>query len=188
MIKLHSILIAIAILVSSCSNNDTQKAGNPSKDSSASITKKEKSPVINGAYTMEGDSVTILPFEIDLSLSPKAAAKINHDKETIIVSVYFNGTPKKNSNAVLQEDGSFFVASAEKEITYGQPVIFDAIKFSKEIYEQLEDKDVDMTVNVYSGRKSSQYNLLDCELLSDKISSIVNKKFTIKGKLIYGDD
>lgn len=140
------------MLCTSYSNNDTEKAGHSSKDSGTVITKKEKNLVIDGAYELTGDSVKILPFEIDLNLNPKAVKKITTDKETIIVSVSYEGTPKMNSNASLKEDGSFFVASAEKVITYGQAVKFDAFKFSKEIYAQLEDKNVDMTVNVYSGR------------------------------------
>ena len=81
-----------------------------------------------------------------------------------------------------------YVGSAKKEISYGQIARFDHIKFPKKLYDQLTDKNVDLTVNVYSGRKSSQDNLIIVDFLSGKVSKIINKHFTLKGKLIYGDD
>ena len=64
----------------------------------------------------------------------------------------------------------------------------DNLKYPREIFDQLADKDVDLSVNVFSGRKSSPDNLLDCEGLFDKVSKVANNRFTLKGKLIYGDD
>jgi hypothetical protein len=137
---------------------------------------------------MEGDSVAILPFEIKVSLSPKARDRMTKGGETIIVFVFFEGRPKDSSKAKFEEDGSFFVASSRREIQYGQVARFDSIKFSKAIYDQLADKDIDVDVNVVSGRKSDQNNLLNCDPMFDKISNVVNRQFIINGTLIYGDD
>lgn len=82
----------------------------------------------------------------------------------------------------------FYVGSSKKEISYGQTARFEDLKFPKKIYDQLAYKDVDLIVNVYSGRRSSQKNLLSVYFLSDKVSNIINKHFTFKGNLIYGDD
>lgn len=182
--------ISLAILLFSCSNGDKQQNGNSIKDTATVIAKNENPDSLAGDrfYKIIGDSVLIPPFEIEVSLSPKAEEKLTKGKETIIVDVFFTGTPKDSSHAKFEEDGSFYVTSAKKEIFYGQVAKFDSIKFSKKIYDQLADKDIDLGVNVYSGRKSSQDNLLYCEPLFDKISNVVNKKFTLKGKLIYGDD
>jgi hypothetical protein len=37
---------------------------------------------------------------------------------------------------------------------------------------------------VYSGRKSTNVNLLDCDILQDFVSVVKGKRFLIKGKLI----
>jgi hypothetical protein len=191
MIKNPSAMIVLVSLLS-CHSHKTQKEDRTAiSDTSSQILTKKVSPASlhNVAlYQIGKDSVTIAPFEIGVILSPKATAAINKGKETIIISLSFTGTPKDSSKASFQEDGSFFVASAEKEISYGQVAQFNNIKFSKKLYDRLADKDIDMDVNVFSGRKSSPDNLLDCEFLSDKISNVVNKKFILKGKLIYGDD
>ncbi len=182
--------ISLAIMLFSCSNDNKQQDGNSTKDTVAASVKTEKPDSLAGEsfYKFVGDSVLILPFEIAISLSPRAEEKLAKGRETIIVDVFFNGTPKDSAHAKFEEDGSFYVASAKKEIIYGQVAKFDGITFSKKIYDQLADKDIDLGVNVYSGRKSSPDNLLDCESLFDKISKVVNKKFTLKGKLIYGDE
>ncbi len=65
---------------------------------------------------------------------------------------------------------------------------FDSIRFSRELYDQLADKDIQLAVNIYSGRRSSRDNLLDFDPAFDKISNVVNKQIIIKGKLIYGDE
>ncbi len=189
MTKLLTTLLLITTLLS-CNNKDKQKNTDPIEDTTVNVTtdKNTDNSIADPYYRIGEDSVTILPFEIEVTLSPKAVDKITKSKETIIVDVFFNGAPKDSSSVTLEEDGSFFVTAAKKEIVYGEVAKFDDIKFSKAIYSQLADKNIDVSVNVYSGRKSSGDNLLDCEPLFDKIANVVNKKFTLKGKLIYGDN
>jgi len=182
--------VLIGIFLISCSNRQNSQNDPLKSDTTTSVVKKDTPDTTHSEKFVEisGDSVLILPFEIAVTLSPKAEEKMKQGKETAIVFVFFTGTPKDSAAAHFEEDGSFFVTSARKEIVYGEVARFDSIKFSKEIYDQLADKDIDLGINVYSGRKSSENNLLDCESLFDKISYVVNKRFTIKCKLIYGDD
>ena len=190
MTKLFKTVLVIVMMLSSCANNDRQNNSSLTRDTTALDIKNKNldTPIIVSYFKIKSDSIIISPFEIEVSLSPKAKEKIIAEKETIIVDVFFTGIPKDNSHTKFEEDGSFYVVSAQKEILYGQVASFDSIKFSKKIYDQLANKDIELGVNVYSGRKSSQDNLLNCEPLFDKISNVANKKFTLKGKLIYGDD
>jgi hypothetical protein len=105
----------------------------------------------------------------------------------MIVNVFFEGTPKPDAHAELEEDGSFFVAAAEKEIGEAGTVRFDNIKFSRKIYNQLAEKNVQFTVNVYSGRKSSKDNLLDGGFASGQVSDLVNRTTVVESKLISAD-
>jgi hypothetical protein len=137
-----------------------------------------------GIYTIVGDSIVIPPFEIEIALSPKAAQRIAPGKETIIVDVFLSGIPKDSSKVKLEEDGVYYVGSASKEINYGEIASFANVKFPKSIYDNLADKDVQFDINVYSGRKSSPDNLLDVDFLSGKLSTLVNKRSKLNGKLI----
>jgi hypothetical protein len=186
----HLIAILLILIFSSCKNKSTTKTNSLHKDSTSVVTKHnltDTSGTVN-CYVIEKDSVLILPFEIGVSLSPKAEERITKSNETIIVQVSFSGTPKDSANATFEEDGSFFVATASVEMKCGETARFDHIKFSKIIYEQLADKNIDLDVNVWSGRKSSSDNLLDCTPLFSNISKVVNQKFILTGKLLYGDD
>ena len=170
----------------SCSNGDRQETTVEVKDTISMVIAKSNDTIPHISYLrFDKDSVTVLPFEIEVNLNLKAKEKIIDSKETIVVNVSLTGTPKDTS--LYSDDGQFYVASAEKEITYGEVAKFDNIKFSKKMFDQLINKDVYVTAFAYSGRKSSPNNLLDCNIVADSISNVVNKKFTITGKLI-GDD
>ena len=186
--NLFATILLFSVFLASCSTNDKQVKNKLPTDTSAVITKHTDNDTINnGSYfKIDKDSITVLPFEITITLSPKAKDKIINSHETIIVNVTLTGTPKDKK--LVAEDGDFYVAEAEKEITYGQVATFDNIKFSRKVYDELTDKNVSVMVFFYSGRKSSKDNLLNGTTLSDSISNIVNKHFELTGKLIYGDD
>jgi len=191
MIKIFSSILLSSLLLCCHVHNSQNDKSPAASDTSDQILPKKAVPLsldTNALYKFGKDSVTIVPFVIGIALSPKAVAAITRGRETIIVSVSFTGTPKDSSLIPSEGDGSFIVAAAEKEISYGEVAQFDRVNFSRKLYDQLADKDVNMDVNVFTGRKSSPDNLLDCEFLSDKISHIVNKKIMLTGKLIYGDD
>lgn len=177
---LASILFCSAIFLA-CSNNGKQKETHLNKDTASAA--KENDTIANISYLkFDKDSVTVLPFEIEVSLIPKAKERIINGKETMIINVTLTGTPKDTT--LFAEDGQFYIATIEKEITYGQVAKFDDIKFSKKTFDQLTEKNFYVTAFVYSGRKSSPNNLLDCSLIADSVSNIVNRKLTITGKLI----
>lgn len=155
-------------------------------DTSMATLAKESNTMATDAYvTFDKDSVTVLPFEMDISLSQKAKERIVNGPETIGINLALTGIPKDPT--LLSNDGFFYLASVDKEISYGQIARFDNIKFSRKTFDQLTDKNFIVTVNVFSGRKSSPDNLLNCEFVADSISYFVNKRIVIKGKL-NGDD
>jgi hypothetical protein len=148
------------------------------------------SVIDNSSYLkIIGDSVIIPPFEIEVVLSPKAKAKIEEDNETIIVMAYFSGEPidslpEKYKNP---DGGEFLLSSYPVELKEPGIAKFENVKFPLELYKLLKNKDIQLLINVFSGRKSSPDNLLDCEILQDSMSNIKGKKFVLKGKLIYND-
>jgi len=61
---------------------------------------------------------------------------------------------------------------------------FEGLKFPKKLYNKLADKDINLLINVYSGRKASEDNLLDCGIMEAKVSKLANKRFALGCKLI----
>ena len=137
-----------------------------------------------------GDSVEIPSFEIELKLSEKAEGKLKIDNESVIVMAYFSGEPIENipdkyiDNVEMDE---LFLLAYPIDLTDKRLAKFENLKFSKELYDLLANKDIRLLINVYSGRKSTDLNLLDCEILQDNMSNIIGKRFAISGKLISND-
>ena len=114
----------------------------------------------------------------------KANRKLKKDKETIIVAAFFTGQPKDTTSEMYRLNGEINVAYAEKELKDDRIARFEGVKFSKALYDSLADKDIQLLINIYSGRRSTNVNLLDCDILQDKMSALKEKKFVLKGKLI----
>ncbi len=177
--------VVYLLICISCNNHPDQTSDSTQNDSLASadttIIQNSKTLQTN-TLIFDKDSIRILPFEIDVALSSKAIDKITKSKETIIVSASLRGTPKDTTK--YSKDGLFGVGNFQKEIMYGQPVKFDDIAISRKAFGQLADSTLFININVYTGRKSSPDNLIDCDFIDDTLKNIVNKSFTLKGKLI----
>ena len=175
-----------------CNNNPT-KTDNTDKslvqESLTAPTDTKESETVETdefGFKIISDSVVIPAFEIELKLSEKAEAKLKNDNETIIVAAYFSATPNEN---LLDEDGDGIYAFLTYTIELSDKRLarLENLKFPKNIYDLMDDKDIVVQINVYSGRKSSEYNLLDCTAPGAPISEFKGKRHIVTGKLIYGE-
>lgn len=188
-------LLAV-IFLSACGNDSDKKASDNqldatgTADSIKSANKTSGSISDFGYFKLDGDSLIIPSFEIEVNLSPKAKAKAKllKDKETIIVSASFMGVPKDTASAAFLESGEIRIAGKDMELRNDDIAKFENIKFSKLLFDSLSDKDIQLLVNVFSGRRSSIDNMLSCGIVQEKMSKVKGKKFTIDCKLIYGED
>lgn len=134
-------------------------------------------------YRHQNSSIVLPPFEIKVANSPKADQTLAKQQESIIVAAFFSGDPLDENDR--DEIGEMLVTKHEIELTGDQRIArFEGITFPKRLYDKLADKDVRLLVNVYSGRKSSQDNLLSCSLLEASASQIKNKRYVLGCTLI----
>jgi len=140
-----------------------------------------------GYLQLDGDSILIPDFEIEVSLSPKAEKKLKEDNETVMVSAMFSGVPKDTLSNEYQFMG-LSVKNYNIELTTQRIARFDKVRFHSSILNKLSDADIFLLINVFSGRRSSENNILDVEILEDKMSVVKGKKYILKGKLIGEDD
>lgn len=148
---------------------------------------KEKNEGLIETIRIDGDSIFIPEFEIEVQLSPKAKSKIEADKESIIVKAYFSGIPKDTLNDDYKMWGKIHIGSEEKELWNSNVAEFRNVKISKTAYEELSDTNFEVLINVFTGRHSSISNLLDCEIVQEGINEVKGKRYQLKGKLIYGE-
>ena len=194
------ILAISASLFIACGGNAAKKSGIDTSIMELSDSVNIEYPEVveeyqnSGYLKIVGDSVEIPSFEIELILSDKAEEKLKTDNESIIVAAYFTYYQEdhiypEKYKGLLDYRGELTLFDYRIELTDTRLARFENVKFSKDLYDVFgENKDIDLLINVVSGRKSSIYNLLHCDILQNSMSEIKGKRHTLKGKLIYNDD
>ncbi len=177
MIKFSALYLVMIFLFSCAYHKEKKNNDDPSKNDTMVSNS-------NDYLRFTGDSIEMPPFEIELSLSAKAEEKLKTIKETIIVAAYFSGIPKDTTLKEYVKYGEIAIGSREKELTGERVAKFEGIKFPKTLLDTIAAKNMSLLINVYSGRKSTKDNLLDCDILQKPISEIKGNKFVLKGKLI----
>jgi len=130
------------------------------------------------------DSVEIPKFEIEIKLNETAEKTIVDEKESIIVQAYFFGIPKDTTLKDYIDEGKIGIGSQRVELFETRVAKFENFKISKKDYEGLKDKNFEVLINVFTGRRTSQFNLINCDLLQDGIDTIKGRRWILKGRLI----
>ena len=128
--------------------------------------------------------VTVPSFEIKVDLDKKAEKELRARKETIMVSVEFSGTPRKDAWVSVNKASGLILGFFQKELDSEGVVKFENLQIPESRYQALEKKDYNVSVDVGSGWKSSKFNLLNCEPFGSVISRLAGKQHTIKCKLL----
>jgi hypothetical protein len=112
-------------------------------------------------------------FSIQIVLTEKAQKKMKKSKETVIVSFEFGNE--------IGPDGDSFM----DEVELGDTLLVStkSMKLEPAKFSQLKS-DYEVLVNAFSGSKSSEYNILSCDMIHDKINVIKGKTHEIKCDLI----
>lgn len=139
---------------------------------------------LNTGFRVIGDSVQIPGFIIEINLSPAAEKELKDQHESVIVQAYFSGEPKDTTSEEYQEEGVLNIGSYRIELFDTRTAIFNHIKIKKALFGELENKNFEVLINVFSGRHSSELNILNCDILQENIRSVAGKKFTLNGRLI----
>jgi hypothetical protein len=124
-------------------------------------------------------------FTVTVTYSQKAMATLVADKETVIVVGYLygfpiQGTPKQDVDHVGQID----MGEVKKEVAPGATAKFDSVKLNQPMMKWVDSQGPQLLINVYSGRKSSPNNLLDCGIYEGSLQAIQGQSIPIACKLI----
>jgi len=124
-------------------------------------------------------------FTVKVTYSQKAMDKLVAGKETVIVVGYLygfpkQGTPKRDVDHVGQVD----LGEAKQEIAPAATATFDRVKPDQALVKWVNDQGLQILINVYSGRKSSPNNLLDCGIYEGSLAAVQGQSIPIACKLI----
>jgi hypothetical protein len=148
-----------------------------------------------GAAASSGQTATGAPvpaatpaypgFSVNVTLSNKAMAKMVAGKETVIVAGYLTGNPKPGAlKKYVDEMGEVGLGDIQTEVGPGVIARFGPITLKQDAFAQTDKKDAQLLINVYSGRKSSPDNLLDCGIYEGPLKPVQGTIIPIACKLI----
>lgn len=123
-------------------------------------------------------------FDVQLTLTPRAADRLATTRERIIVAGMFWGVPNAAGAPVADEMGQIalgedFVEVAPESATIKVP----AANFDPEQLPQV-DGAPQVLVNVYSARKTHEDNLLDCGIYEGPVAMAQKQPVDIQCDLI----
>jgi len=130
-------------------------------------------------------AATVPGFTVTVTYSQKSMAKLVAGKETVIVVGYLygfpiQGTPKQD----VDHEGQIDMGQVKREIAPGATATFDHVKLNQPMMKWMDSQGPQLLINVYSGRKSSPDNLLDCGIYEGALSAVQGQSIPISCKLI----
>lgn len=108
-------------------------------------------------------------YTVQITLSPKAAAKLSSSGETITIAAMYGGPAKPG--VPTEGDGMVF-AGEELSVTAGAGNVLQGGIMLDEKEVAKIDGEVELLINVYTSRTKFEDNLLSCGIWQDKLSAI----------------
>lgn len=123
-------------------------------------------------------------FDLNVTLSEKAAASLASRNEAIVVSASYYGDPKPGARRHANEIGQIDLGREEVDIP-GKPGLA-RITGAKVEVPRLEwlDGQVMVNVNVFTARKSGPDNLLSCDIIDGPLQKVRSAPVTLNCGLI----
>lgn len=115
-----------------------------------------------------------LGFDVNVTLSSKAAAKLAAKKEGIVVFATYYGDPKKGADKHTNEIGQISVSTSDENVGIsgaGGRAHISGAKVDPKSLDWVAGP-LKVNVNVASARKSSSDNLLDCDLIDGPVANV----------------
>jgi hypothetical protein len=127
-----------------------------------------------------------VPLSVNVQLSERAREKLIDSKETIIVAGYFTGHPKEGTDAKYLDikSGEVVLGNVRQEIRPGETAVFNQLNLNSDAVSQIDSQGPHILFNVFSGRRSSKDNLLDCRYYEGGLESFRGGTILIPCQLI----
>jgi len=135
-------------------------------------------------YDVADRTVAVPEFSISVKLSEKAEKELQSAHEGVQVLAMFDGDPLPGQGTYNPPMRGVSLGSDKKLLDTKNLATFASTKISHAGWNRLSDKNYFVTINVFSARKSSPNNLLDCKLAEDRISMFAGKTTEISCRMI----
>jgi hypothetical protein len=117
-------------------------------------------------------------FEVNVLLSDSAKKRFALSKETLIAACYVTGVAREGTNKECTDQ-------IREEIALGEVALFKNVELKKDcVSPPVETHESELLINVFSGRKSSPQNLLDCDIYQGSLKDIQGRRLNLSCSLI----
>lgn len=128
-----------------------------------------------------------LGFALTLKLSDKLKSELAAKNETIIVRVAYYGEPNEAGASEVDEMGQIALGEEEHEVTPADaPVEISGAAVPAAKLALIAGKP-SVNVNIFSGRKSSEDNLISCDFIDGPVEELLAQPTEINCGLITED-
>jgi hypothetical protein len=131
---------------------------------------------------LAAEDISLPPYEVVVSLSDQAKAKLASSKEMVHVSAMYYGEAEEGFTG--DEMGEIQLGTEEADIPGEGSVKFGQLKMAKDEIAQVVGHKPSVLINVYTSRKVFEDNLLDCGIFQDLVEAAAQKPIAIACKLI----
>ena len=125
-----------------------------------------------------------LGFDFKITLSEKAAAKLKSAHETITVWASFYGEPTREGENHTDEMGMVDLGKESFELPGRPGVVHITGKNAGGAKLKWVKGQPGVNVNLYTSRKSSDQNLIECDLIDGAVAKVQAKPITVNCFLI----
>ncbi len=130
-------------------------------------------------------------FDVEVSLSPQAQARLAQPRETIIVAAEYFGEPSADAQArkvAGSENPWLQLHRREIELDGAGVAHFPAVALDARQLAWTDRPDApQVNINVYSGRRSAPDNLLGCDMFQDTLAVAARATVRLQCRLIAED-
>lgn len=128
--------------------------------------------------------IKVPSFDVNVTLSPTASKHLKNTKETIIISTELFGMPTKKHEDMASSEGRINLGYERTEINSSGTYKLSNLIIDGDYLPWIKSSDYYLNINVSSGRRSSEYNMLNCNFFEDHIGIAVKNEIQIKCKLL----
>lgn len=141
--------------------------------------------ISSGAVRLPAAATEVPGLIVAVSLSPPANRALVSRRETLIVAAELTGFPQPGTpKQFIDGEGQLDLGNVTTEILPGQNGVFKSFFLKTAPLRHTDKRGPQLLINVYSGRKSSPNNLIDCGIYEGPLRRVENKTIPIACKLI----